>query len=40
MTRAILPALLQGAHRYDLTIGSRYIPGGGVVDWGAGRASC
>lgn len=32
-----LPALLDGARRNDLTIGSRYIRGGGVVNWGAGR---
>jgi apolipoprotein N-acyltransferase len=29
-----LPALLAAARRYDLTIGSRYIPGGGVSNWG------
>jgi len=32
-----LPALLDGAQRNDLTIGSRYIRGGGVVNWGAWR---
>jgi apolipoprotein N-acyltransferase len=29
-----LPALLAAAERYDLTIGSRYVPGGGVSNWG------
>lgn len=28
-----LPALLAGMDHYDVVIGSRYIPGGGVVDW-------
>lgn len=32
-----LPALLDGAQRHDLTIGSRYIRGGGVVNWGVWR---
>lgn len=32
-----LPALVQGGERWDLTIGSRYIRGGGVVNWGAWR---
>lgn len=32
-----LPALINGAKRYDLVIGSRYVAGGGVVNWGAGR---
>ncbi|MGE5603304.1 MAG: polyprenol monophosphomannose synthase [Nitrososphaerales archaeon] len=32
-----LPALVEGGKRYDLTIGSRYVRGGGVVNWGAGR---
>lgn len=32
-----LPALLGGADRFDLTIGSRYIRGGGVVNWGPWR---
>jgi len=32
-----LPALLHGAQQNDLTIGSRYIHGGGVVNWGAWR---
>ena len=29
-----LPSLVEAARDYDLVIGSRYIPGGGVVDWG------
>jgi dolichol-phosphate mannosyltransferase len=28
-----LPALLAGMSRYDVMIGSRYIPGGGATDW-------
>ena len=28
-----LPAILEGMKRYDVMIGSRYIPGGGAVDW-------
>jgi glycosyltransferase involved in cell wall biosynthesis len=32
-----LPALLDAAQRYDLVIGSRYVPGGGVRDWGWNR---
>jgi glycosyltransferase involved in cell wall biosynthesis len=32
-----LPNLIDGAKRYDLTIGSRYIRGGGVVHWGWSR---
>lgn len=32
---AYLPHLLQAAEtRYDLVIGSRYVPGGGTTDWG------
>jgi dolichol-phosphate mannosyltransferase len=31
---AYLPRLLEGAERADLVIGSRYVPGGGVGDWG------
>jgi dolichol-phosphate mannosyltransferase len=31
---AYLPRLLQAAERADLAIGSRYVPGGGVTDWG------
>jgi len=29
-----LPALLEGARRFDLVIGSRYVPGGSVTNWG------
>ncbi len=28
-----LPALLAGMDQHDIMIGSRYVPGGGVVDW-------
>src|SRR5262249_22266402 len=28
-----LPALLAGMKRHDVMIGSRYIPGGGIVNW-------
>ena len=31
---AYLPRLLEAAERADLAIGSRYVPGGGVSDWG------
>jgi dolichol-phosphate mannosyltransferase len=31
---AYLPRLLETAERADLVLGSRYIPGGGVSDWG------
>jgi dolichol-phosphate mannosyltransferase len=34
---AYLPRLLEASKRADLTIGSRYIEGGGVSDWGALR---
>jgi len=34
---AYLPRLLEAAQRADLVIGSRYVPGGGVGDWGALR---
>jgi len=34
---AYLPRLLDAAERADLVIGSRYVPGGGVTDWGALR---
>jgi dolichol-phosphate mannosyltransferase len=34
---AYLPRLLAAAERADLAIGSRYVPGGGVGDWGALR---
>ena len=29
-----LPAILAKTNRYDLVIASRYVPGGGVVNWG------
>ncbi|MFH1786603.1 MAG: polyprenol monophosphomannose synthase [archaeon] len=32
-----LPALLGGLKEYDLMLGSRYIPGGGIPDWGPSR---
>jgi dolichol-phosphate mannosyltransferase len=32
-----LPALLAASERADLAIGSRYVPGGGVTDWGPVR---
>jgi dolichol-phosphate mannosyltransferase len=28
-----LPALIAGMQKYDVMIGSRYIPGGGVLNW-------
>jgi dolichol-phosphate mannosyltransferase len=34
---AYLPRLLEAADRADLVLGSRYVPGGGVGDWGALR---
>ncbi len=34
---AYLPRLLETAGRADLVIGSRYVPGGGVSEWGALR---
>ncbi len=32
-----LPALLAAAERADVVLGSRYVPGGGVTDWGLVR---
>ena len=32
-----LPDLLAAAREADLVLGSRYVPGGGTVNWGAGR---
>ncbi len=32
-----LPAMLAAAERADLVLGSRYVDGGGTVNWGAGR---
>jgi dolichol-phosphate mannosyltransferase len=34
---AYLPRLLDTAKRADLVLGSRYVPGGGVSDWGSLR---
>jgi dolichol-phosphate mannosyltransferase len=34
---AYLPSLLEAIEGADLAIGSRYVPGGGVGDWGAMR---
>jgi dolichol-phosphate mannosyltransferase len=31
---AYLPRLIEAAGRADIVIGSRYVPGGGVTDWG------
>lgn len=31
---AYLPRLLEASRRADLVLGSRYVPGGGVSDWG------
>lgn len=28
-----LPGILEAAARYDLVIGSRYVPGGGIANW-------
>ncbi len=32
-----LPALLEKARQADVVLGSRYVPGGGTVNWGLGR---
>jgi glycosyltransferase involved in cell wall biosynthesis len=32
-----LPAMLEGSRHYDLVIGSRYVSGGGVRNWGTER---
>ncbi len=32
-----LPALLRASVEADLVLGSRYVPGGGVLNWGLGR---
>ncbi|MFN0206321.1 MAG: polyprenol monophosphomannose synthase [Planctomycetota bacterium] len=32
-----LPAILAGSQKYDVMIGSRYIPGGGTKNWGISR---
>jgi dolichol-phosphate mannosyltransferase len=34
---AYLPKLLAEAERADLVLGSRYVPGGGTVNWGLAR---
>jgi dolichol-phosphate mannosyltransferase len=34
---AYLPRLLEAAERADVVVGSRYVPGGGVGDWGGMR---
>jgi dolichol-phosphate mannosyltransferase len=34
---AYLPKLIGAADHFDLVIGSRYVPGGGVTDWGPMR---
>ena len=34
---AYLPRLLGAREQADLVIGSRYVPGGGVSDWGPVR---
>ena len=34
---AYLPRLIEAAERADLVIGSRYVPGGAVSDWGLAR---
>jgi dolichol-phosphate mannosyltransferase len=32
-----VPRLVEAAAEADLVLGSRYVPGGGVTDWGLGR---
>jgi len=34
---AFLPRLIGATDQADLVIGSRYVPGGGVTDWGPMR---
>jgi dolichol-phosphate mannosyltransferase len=34
---AYLPELIDATERADLVIGSRYVPGGGITDWGPVR---
>ncbi|MEK6227810.1 MAG: polyprenol monophosphomannose synthase [Actinomycetota bacterium] len=34
---AVLPRLIGATEDADLVLGSRYVPGGGVADWGLGR---
>jgi dolichol-phosphate mannosyltransferase len=32
-----LPVMLKSLETHDVAIGSRYVPGGGTVNWGLGR---
>ena len=34
---AALPGLLEASRKADLVLGSRYVEGGGTVNWGLGR---
>ena len=34
---AVIPALVQALDRVDVSVASRYVPGGGVIGWGWGR---
>jgi apolipoprotein N-acyltransferase len=34
-----LPVLLEGSRSFDLTIGSRYVPGGAVTNWSRSRVA-
>jgi dolichol-phosphate mannosyltransferase len=34
---ADLPRLISAARAADLVLGSRYVPGGGITEWGTGR---
>ena len=34
-----LPGLLEGSRSFDLTIGSRYVPGGAVTNWSRSRVA-
>jgi dolichol-phosphate mannosyltransferase len=34
---SFLPRLIEATENADLAIGSRYVPGGGITDWGAMR---
>ena len=36
---AYLPGMIEASERADLVIGSRYVPGGGIEDWGPLRRS-
>jgi dolichol-phosphate mannosyltransferase len=35
---AYLPAMVNASRHFDLVLGSRYVPGGGVRNWGAMRS--